>query len=167
MRDIISGGRARPCRIRAAQSVPLGAWAWCADCMCAGGDGEAKAGALFVWSDLRCLGGSAADLADLPETGRDSSSATTKQVTLYVPAGCAHGFQAPHRYCGCFLHDRPRLTIRPRDVSIAFDDPDLAIPWPLPSNDHVVSGPARPAAGRRGQAAGVGRSAGSGQRTVP
>ena len=41
-----------------------------------------------------------------------------EQVSLYVPAGCAHGFQA--------------LTDPAEDVSIAFDDPELAIPWPLP-----------------------------------
>ena len=53
------------------------------------------------------------------------------QVTLYVPAGCAHGFQA--------LTDPADLSYRidrahdpAEDVTIAFDDPELAIPWPLP-----------------------------------
>jgi dTDP-4-dehydrorhamnose 3,5-epimerase len=53
------------------------------------------------------------------------------QVTLYVPAGCAHGFQA--------LTDPADVSYRidrahdpSEDVSIAFDDPDLGIPWPLP-----------------------------------
>jgi dTDP-4-dehydrorhamnose 3,5-epimerase len=53
------------------------------------------------------------------------------QVTLYVPAGCAHGFQA--------LTDPADVSYRidrmhdpSEDVSIAFDDPELAIPWPLP-----------------------------------
>jgi len=53
------------------------------------------------------------------------------QVTVYVPAGCAHGFQA--------LTDPADVSYRidrahdPReDVSIAFDDPGLAIEWPLP-----------------------------------
>ena len=53
------------------------------------------------------------------------------QVTVYVPAGCAHGFQA--------LTDPADVSYRidrahdPReDVSIRFDDPDLAIAWPLP-----------------------------------
>ena len=55
-----------------------------------------------------------------------------EQVSLYVPAGCAHGFQA--------LTDPADVSYRinrphdPReDVSIAFDDPELAIPWPLPA----------------------------------
>jgi dTDP-4-dehydrorhamnose 3,5-epimerase len=54
-----------------------------------------------------------------------------EQVSLYVPAGCAHGFQA--------LTDPADVSYRidrchnpAEDVSIAFDDPELAIPWPLP-----------------------------------
>lgn len=53
------------------------------------------------------------------------------QVTVYVPAGCAHGFQA--------LTDPADVSYRidrahdpSEDVSIRFDDPDLAIAWPLP-----------------------------------
>ena len=53
------------------------------------------------------------------------------QVTVYVPAGCAHGFQA--------LTDPADVSYRIdrahdpcEDVSIAFDDPDLDIAWPLP-----------------------------------
>jgi dTDP-4-dehydrorhamnose 3,5-epimerase len=53
------------------------------------------------------------------------------QVTVYVPAGCAHGFQA--------LTDPADVSYRidrahdpAEDVSIAFDDQELAIPWPLP-----------------------------------
>ena len=55
-----------------------------------------------------------------------------EQVSLYVPAGCAHGFQA--------LTDPADVSYRidrahdpAEDVSIAFDDPELAIPWPLPA----------------------------------
>ena len=54
-----------------------------------------------------------------------------EQISLYVPAGCAHGFQA--------LTDPADVSYRidrahdpTEDVSIAFDDPELAIPWPLP-----------------------------------
>jgi dTDP-4-dehydrorhamnose 3,5-epimerase len=53
------------------------------------------------------------------------------QVTLYVPAGCAHGFQS--------LTDPADVSYRidrahdpAQDVTIAFNDPELAIPWPLP-----------------------------------
>jgi dTDP-4-dehydrorhamnose 3,5-epimerase len=53
------------------------------------------------------------------------------QVTLYVPAGCAHGFQALTEPADvCYRIDRPHDPTE--DVSIAFDDPELAIPWPLP-----------------------------------
>lgn len=53
------------------------------------------------------------------------------QVTLYVPAGCAHGFQALTDPADVsYRIDRPHDPSE--DVAIAFDDPDLAIPWPLP-----------------------------------
>jgi dTDP-4-dehydrorhamnose 3,5-epimerase len=53
------------------------------------------------------------------------------QVSLYIPAGCAHGFQALTEpadvaYRIDSAHDPAE------DVAIAYDDPDLAIPWPLP-----------------------------------
>jgi dTDP-4-dehydrorhamnose 3,5-epimerase len=54
-----------------------------------------------------------------------------EQVSLYVPAGCAHGFQALTDPADVsYRIDRPHDPAE--DVSIAFDDPDLAIPWPLP-----------------------------------
>ncbi|UNO43421.1 dTDP-4-dehydrorhamnose 3,5-epimerase family protein [Streptomyces sp. MST-110588] len=53
------------------------------------------------------------------------------QVTLYVPAGCAHGFQALTEPADVsYRIDRPHDPAE--DVTIAFDDPQLAIPWPLP-----------------------------------
>jgi dTDP-4-dehydrorhamnose 3,5-epimerase len=54
-----------------------------------------------------------------------------EQVSLYGPAGCAHGFQALTDPADVsYRIDRPHDPSE--DVSIAFDDPDLAIPWPLP-----------------------------------
>jgi dTDP-4-dehydrorhamnose 3,5-epimerase len=54
-----------------------------------------------------------------------------EQVTLYVPAGCAHGFQALTDTADVsYMIDRAHDPAE--DVSIAFDDLDLAIPWPLP-----------------------------------
>jgi dTDP-4-dehydrorhamnose 3,5-epimerase len=54
------------------------------------------------------------------------------QMTLYVPAGCAHGFQALTEPADVsYRIDRPHDPAE--DVSIAFDDPELAIPWPLPA----------------------------------
>jgi dTDP-4-dehydrorhamnose 3,5-epimerase len=53
-----------------------------------------------------------------------------RQRSIYVPPGCAHGFQA--------LTDTADTSYRINrahdpsgDVTIAFDDPTLAIPWPL------------------------------------
>lgn len=53
------------------------------------------------------------------------------QISLYVPVGCAHGFQALTDPADVsYRIDRPHDPAE--DVSIAFDDPELAIPWPLP-----------------------------------
>lgn len=53
------------------------------------------------------------------------------QVTIYIPAGCAHGFQA--------LTEPADVAYRidkahdpSADITIAHDDPTLSIPWPLP-----------------------------------
>ncbi|MFE6774543.1 dTDP-4-dehydrorhamnose 3,5-epimerase family protein [Streptomyces sp. NPDC057702] len=54
------------------------------------------------------------------------------QTTLYVPAGCAHGFQALTEPADVsYRIDRPHDPTE--DVTIAFDDPELAVPWPLPA----------------------------------
>jgi dTDP-4-dehydrorhamnose 3,5-epimerase len=54
-----------------------------------------------------------------------------EQVSLYVPAGCAHGFQALTDPADVsYRIDRPHDPAE--DISINFNDPDLAIPWPLP-----------------------------------
>ncbi|BFO16100.1 dTDP-4-dehydrorhamnose 3,5-epimerase [Streptomyces sp. KM77-8] len=54
------------------------------------------------------------------------------QAALYIPAGCAHGFQALTDTADTsYRIDRPHDPAE--DVTIAFDDPELAIPWPLPS----------------------------------
>ena len=53
------------------------------------------------------------------------------QVTLHIPAGCAHGFQALTEPADVFYRiDREHDPSE--DVGIAFDDPELDIPWPLP-----------------------------------
>jgi dTDP-4-dehydrorhamnose 3,5-epimerase len=55
----------------------------------------------------------------------------TEQVSLYVPAGCAHGFQACTEPADvAYRIDRAHDPAE--DISIAFDDPELSIPWPLP-----------------------------------
>ncbi len=94
------------------------------------GEGEAKLvrcsyGAIFdVVVDLRPASPTYRNWESLELNGDE-------QVSLYVPAGCAHGFQA--------LTDPADVSYRidrahdpAEDVSVAFDDPELAIPWPLP-----------------------------------
>jgi dTDP-4-dehydrorhamnose 3,5-epimerase len=54
-----------------------------------------------------------------------------EQISLYVPAGCAHGFQALTEPADVsYRIDRRHDPAE--DVTIAFNDPELAIPWPLP-----------------------------------
>lgn len=94
------------------------------------GRGEAKL--------VRCSYGAVFDVVvDLRRTSPTYLTWTSfelrgdEQLSLYVPAGCAHGFQA--------LTDPADVSYRidrahdaSEDVAIAFDDPDLAIQWPLP-----------------------------------
>lgn len=55
----------------------------------------------------------------------------SEQVSLYVPAGCAHGFQALTRPADVsYRIDREHDPAE--EVTIAYDDPELGIPWPLP-----------------------------------
>lgn len=54
------------------------------------------------------------------------------QESLYIPAGCAHGFQALTGIADVsYRIDRPHDPAE--DVTIAYDDPELAVPWPLPA----------------------------------
>jgi dTDP-4-dehydrorhamnose 3,5-epimerase len=51
--------------------------------------------------------------------------------SIYIPAGFAHGFQALSEPADvAYRIDRPHDPAE--DIAIAFDDPQLAIPWPLP-----------------------------------
>ena len=94
------------------------------------GDGEAKL--------VRCSYGAifdvVVDLRPTSPTYRNWESFELRddeQATLYVPAGCAHGFQALTDPADVsYRIDRPHDPAE--DISIAFDDPELAIPWPLP-----------------------------------
>ena len=53
------------------------------------------------------------------------------QVTVYVPNGCAHGFQALTAVADVsYRIDRPHDPSE--DLAIRFDDPNLGVPWPLP-----------------------------------
>jgi dTDP-4-dehydrorhamnose 3,5-epimerase len=90
------------------------------------GDGEAKL--------VRCSFGAIFDVVlDLRPTSPTYKNWESfdlrddEQVTLYVPAGCAHGFQALTDPADVsYVTDRAHDPTE--DVSIAFDDPDLAIP---------------------------------------
>ncbi|MBN9745457.1 dTDP-4-dehydrorhamnose 3,5-epimerase [Amycolatopsis sp. A1MSW2902] len=50
---------------------------------------------------------------------------------LYVPPGFLHGFQVLTEYADvCYRIDRPHDPAE--DLAVRYDDPDLAIEWPLP-----------------------------------
>jgi dTDP-4-dehydrorhamnose 3,5-epimerase len=55
----------------------------------------------------------------------------TEQTSLYVPPGCAHGFQAITEPADV-SYRIDRVHNPAEDVAIAFDDVELGIPWPLP-----------------------------------
>jgi dTDP-4-dehydrorhamnose 3,5-epimerase len=94
------------------------------------GNGEAKL--------VRCSYGAifdvVVDLRPASPTYRNWESFELRddeQITLYIPAGCAHGFQALTDPADV-SYQIDRAHDPAEDVSIAFDDPELAIPWPLP-----------------------------------
>ena len=53
------------------------------------------------------------------------------QRSIYVPAGCAHGFQALTAPADT-SYRIDRAHDPSEDLTIAHDDPELAIPWPRP-----------------------------------
>ena len=96
-----------------------------------GGRGEAKL--------VRCSYGAIFDvIVDLRSTSPTYRKQATfelrsdEQVSLYVPAGCAHGFQALTEPADVsYRVDRPHDPAE--DIAIAFDDAALGIDWPLPA----------------------------------
>lgn len=51
--------------------------------------------------------------------------------SLYLPAGCGHGWQALTEPADvCYRIDREHDPAE--DLTIVWDDPELAVPWPLP-----------------------------------
>jgi dTDP-4-dehydrorhamnose 3,5-epimerase len=94
------------------------------------GHGESKivrcsSGRIFdVVVDLRPQSPSYRKWTSFDLTGESQSS-------VYIPAGCAHGFQAMTDPADItYRIDRPHDPTE--DVTIAWNDADLAIPWPLP-----------------------------------
>ena len=95
-----------------------------------GGAGEAKL--------VRCARGAILDvLVDArpasPTFGRHQTFLLDDEQfwMLHVPRGFLHGFQVLSRVADiCYRIDRPHDPAE--DVSVRYDDPDLAIAWPLP-----------------------------------
>ncbi|MCE7005489.1 dTDP-4-dehydrorhamnose 3,5-epimerase family protein [Kibdelosporangium philippinense] len=94
------------------------------------GRGEAKL--------VRCAHGAVSDVVvdvrpDSPTFGRHEVFQLDDETFthLYIPPGMLHGFQALTPIADvCYRIDRPH---DPReDVAVRYDDPTLAIEWPLP-----------------------------------
>ena len=97
-----------------------------------GGVGEAKL--------VRCAHGAILDvIVDArpasPTFGRHQAFRLDDEqfLMLYVPRGFLHGFQVLSDGADiCYRIDRPHDPSE--DLSVRYDDPDLAIPWPLPAD---------------------------------
>jgi dTDP-4-dehydrorhamnose 3,5-epimerase len=95
-----------------------------------GGDGEAKL--------VRCARGAILDVIvdgrpGSPTYGRHQAFRLDDEQfwMLYVPSGFLHGFQVLSEVADiCYRIDRPHDPTE--DLSVRYDDPDLAIAWPLP-----------------------------------
>lgn len=94
------------------------------------GRGEAKL--------VRCAHGAVHDVLvdirpDSPTFGRQAAFRLDDLTFqhLYVPPGFLHGFQALTDVADvCYRIDRPHDPAE--DLGVAYDDPDLAIDWPVP-----------------------------------
>jgi dTDP-4-dehydrorhamnose 3,5-epimerase len=94
-----------------------------------GGDGEAKL--------VRCARGAIHDVIvdarpGSPTFGRHQSFRLDDEqfTVLYVPRGFLHGFQVLSEVADiCYRIDRPHDPTE--DLSVRYDDPDLAISWPM------------------------------------
>ena len=94
------------------------------------GNGEAKL--------VRCAHGAVHDVVvdarpGSPTFGRWQAFRLDDETmrSVYIPRGFLHGFQALTDVADtCYRIDTAHDPAE--DVSVAWDDPDLAIPWPLP-----------------------------------
>lgn len=94
------------------------------------GRGEAKL--------VRCAHGAVSDVVvdarpDSPTYGAHEVFRLDDRefLNLYIPPGMLHGFQAITNTADiCYRIDRPHDPAE--DIAVRYDDPDLAIDWPLP-----------------------------------
>lgn len=87
---------------------------------------------------VRCTAGRIFDVVVEVRTGRWESFELSGDAPfqLYIPAGYAHGFQALTDDCA--LHYQMSEFYRPElQRGIRWNDPTLAIPWPIP--DPILS----------------------------
>ena len=66
-----------------------------------------------------------------PTRGASATVELADEVALYIPPGVAHGFQALTDVTLTYLVDQAYDASD--EYGLAWDDPDVAIPWPLQS----------------------------------
>jgi dTDP-4-dehydrorhamnose 3,5-epimerase len=94
---------------------------------------------------VRVLSGSVFDVAvDLrrhsPTFGRHISAELSPEngLAIYIPAGCAHGF-AVLSEGACFAYKVNDFYEPSGDRTLLWNDPELAIEWPVTAADAIVS----------------------------
>ena len=110
-------------------------------CTCASATAR-EAGALLPRRDLRRRRRPPSVVPDVPDVVVLRPRRGV-QKSIFIPPGCAHGFQSLSEPADTFYRIN-RLHDPSEDLTIAYDDPELAIPWPLPVTD--MSENDRPAA---------------------
>ena len=129
--DVVRSVGPRPGRLRPGQRLPLGAGRACAACTCA------PARARPSWCGARTARSSTSSWTCGPDSPTYRNRSLLRPVRR-EPGDRVHPGGVRARLPGA---DRDRPTSRTgstaphdpsEDVTIAFDDPDLAIPWPLP-----------------------------------
>ena len=109
-----------------------------------------QAAALAETKVVRCTAGAAFDvIVDLRRsspaigTWHGETISADDHAMMYIPTGCAHGFQTLADATELEYHITPAY-VADTGRGIAFDDPQIGIAWPLPGANVSAADRARP-----------------------